>query len=66
MFILKASERFLKAYECNLRAYEYILRAYECIWNVCDYRYISSFNVIRTRKVAVAFHKKTLTDFLAL
>ena len=58
MFILKACECFLKAYECNLRAYEYILRAYKCIWNVCDYRYVSSFNVIRTHKAAMAFHMR--------
>ena len=36
---------FLKAFECILKANEHILRAYECVWNVCDYRYISSFDV---------------------
>ena len=56
MFILKASECFLKIYERNLRAYEHFLRAYECICNVCDYRYISSLNLIRTHKAAMVFH----------
>ena len=56
MFILKARECCLKAYECNLRAYGYILRTQEFIWNACDYRYISFFNVIRTDKAAMASH----------
>ena len=60
MFIQKASECFLKSYECNLKVYEYFWRAYECIWNVCNYRYISSFNVIRTHKAAMTFHNKSI------
>ena len=50
----------LKAYECNLKAYEYILRPYEWILNVYNYRYISSFDVIRTHNAVMAFHTRLL------
>lgn len=54
---------FLKAFECILKANEHILRAYECVWNVCDYRYISSFDVIRAHKAAMAFHMFILEKY---
>ena len=42
----------------SIRAYfeSMRIRIYECIWNVYDYRYISSYNVKRTQKAAMAFH----------
>ena len=30
---------------------------YECIWNVCDYRNISSYHVKEKHKSVVAFHR---------
>ena len=50
---------FLKLYECSLKVYEYVRRRYECIWNVYDYRYISSYNVKRKHKGAMVFHKNS-------
>ena len=53
---LKACKCFLKPYECNLKVYEYVWRTYQCIWNVYDHPYISSYNVKRKHKAAMAFH----------
>ena len=53
-FILQANVSALKICECNLKANRHILRTCEYIWKVYDHRYMSSYNMKRTYKAAMA------------